>query len=156
MEKSYLHSAYQILVSTFVAFVLLFQTVISLGPIAGIEIGTQYWPLLNYAMYSRSFHEGDTVNVYRPIEVVTADGVATELTLDDLDLQLWHYRILGTDLENGNQDALDFLLAKVASGSAVTEIRIRSFPVVVTRAGPELHDSEILVRIGVLAGRFRK
>ena len=92
MDKSLLANIYKSIVSAFVAFVLVFQAVISLGPIVGLEVGTKYWPLLNYAMYSRSFQEGDTVNVYRPIEIVTEDGAVTELSLDMLDLQLWHYQ----------------------------------------------------------------
>ena len=155
MDKSLLANIYKSIVSAFVAFVLVFQAVISLGPIVGLEVGTKYWPLLNYAMYSRSFQEGDTVNVYRPIEIVTEDGAVTELSLDMLDLQLWHYRMLGRDLEDRRQDALDFLIEKTATASPLTEVRIKSFPVVVTRDGPELQESEILVRIFVESNRIR-
>lgn len=154
MDQNLKEKFYKSTVSIFVGFVLLFQALISLGPIVGVDIGTKYWPLLNYAMYSRSFQAGDTVNVYRPIEIVTADGQSRELSLEELDLQLWHYRMLGQDLERGNQDALDFLIGKVASPNMLNEIRIMSFPVVVTRAGPELKESEMLVQIFIEADRF--
>lgn len=140
---------YRALVSTFVGFVLVFQAIVSLGPIVGLEIGTRFWPIVNYAMYSRSFKEGDTVEVYRILEGVTVEGDRVDLSMETVGMHLWQYRDLARDLERGNPDALAFVRSFVPEGSALGEIRLKSFPVAVSRDGPVEKDSEVLMVISV-------
>ena len=145
MNKSIFEITYKIAVSVFVSFVLLFQAIISLGPVVGIEIGTRFWPILNYAMYSGSFREGDTVNVYKLLEGVTEDGTTIDISMDTLGMSLWHYRDLVRDLESGRDEAIQLVLNSVAPKSPLVEIRIKSFPMAVTRDGPREQPSEIQI-----------
>jgi hypothetical protein len=144
MNHAGLDRAYQVIVSAFVAFVLIFQAIISLGPIVGIEIGTRYWPLLNYAMYSRSFREGDTVNIYFLLDGVRQDGSIVEITMDTVGMHLWHYRNLVEDLREGRQEAIDHVLQSVPPGSPLIELRVKTFPVAVTRQGPREQESKVV------------
>jgi hypothetical protein len=153
MNNKIIKNIYTSIVSLFVAFVLVFQLVISIGPIFGVKIGTLYWPLVNYAMYSNAYHEGDTVNIYRLLEATTESGTVVDIPMDELGVNLWHYRILGRDLEDGLQEPLDFILQKMSFDSPLSEIRITSFPIAVTRDGPERRESEVLVRIPVSSNR---
>ncbi len=144
MNRLWLDRAYQFAVSAFVAFVLIFQAIISLGPIAGIEIGTRYWPLLNYAMYSRSFREGDTVNIYYLLDGVRQDGSIVEISMDTVGMHLWHYRKLVDDLRAGRPEAIDHVLRSVPPGIPLAEIRVKTFPVAVTRQGPREQASQVI------------
>ena len=141
--------AYRILVTVFVAFVLGFQSLISFGPIVGINIGTLYWPLLNYAMYSRSFKEGDFIDYYRLLEGVTDDGQTIPLPMESLGLHLWHYKDLVRDLERGRPEAFDHVYQSLPKGIRLSEIRVQSFPVAVTRDGPIEQESILLATIPV-------
>lgn len=141
--------AYRYLVTAFVAFVLGFQTLISFGPIVGINFGTLYWPLLNYAMYSRSFQEGDFVDYYRLLEGVTPDGTTVPIPMESLGLHLWHYHDLVRDLERGRPEAFAHLYKSLPEGTVLAELRVLSFPVAVTRAGPVEQGSLLLATIPV-------
>ena len=140
---------YRILVSSFVAFVLTFQAVISLGPIVGVEIGTLYWPLLNYAMYSRSYKEGDVIDYYRLLEGITEDGRTIPISMESLGLHLYHYRILIGDLERGRTDAFEYVHSSLPEDIRLTELRVRSLPVAVTREGPVEQEPMLLATIRV-------
>ncbi len=140
-------AAYRVLVSIFVGFVLILQMVVSLGPVFGLEIGTRFWPIVNYAMYSRSFEDGDTVEIYRILDGVTENGEKVELSMDVVGMHLWQYRDLGRDLENGNRDAIEFVATFVPAGQKLQEIRIMSFPIAVTRDGPIEQESQVLAII---------
>lgn len=144
-------TAYRILVSVFVAFVLAFQAIISFGPIVGVNVGTLYWPLVNYAMYSRSFQEGDFIDYYRLLEGVTGDGRTIAIPMESLGLHLWHYRTLVRDLEGGRKEAFEHVYRSLPPGTELTEIRVRSFPVIVTRDGPVEQGSKLLATIPVPA-----
>ena len=140
-------AGYRYLVSIFVGFVLVFQSVVSLGPIFGIEINARFWPIVNYAMYSRSFQEGDTVEIYRILEGVTENGEIVDLSMDVVGMRVWQYRDLGRDIEKGNRDAIEFVTNFAPEGHKLEEIRIKNFPVVVTRDGPREQPSQILAVI---------
>ena len=141
--------AYRYLVTGFVVFVLGFQAAISFGPIVGVNLGTLYWPLLNYAMYSRSFKEGDFVDYYRLLEGVTRDGDVVSIPMESTGLHLWHYQDLVRDLERGRIEAFEHAFRSLPEGTVLTEIRVRSFPVAVTRDGPVEKDSMLLATIPV-------
>jgi hypothetical protein len=100
-------------------------------------------------MYSRSFREGDTINVYQLLEGITADGDTIKITMDDLHLHLWQYRDLVRDLMAGRQEPMGFVLGKIASDSPIVEFHVLTFPVVVTRAGPRDKPSERIAIIPV-------
>ena len=150
MDKSIIQALYRVAVSGFVLFVLVFQFVVSMGPIVGIQIGTKFWPIVTYAMYSRSFREGDTVNIYKLLEGVSEDGAITKISMDDLNLHLWHYRNLIRDLENGRAEAIDFVRKSIATSSPLVELRIKNFPVQVTRDGPLEQPSQVLSTVSML------
>lgn len=141
--------AYRYLVTGFVVFVLGFQALISFGPIVGLNLGTLYWPLLNYAMYSRSFKEGDFVDYYRLLEGVTPEGDVVAIPMESTGLHLWHYQDLVRDLERGRVEAFEHIYRSLPDGILLTEIRVRSFPVAVTRDGPVEKESILLATIPV-------
>ncbi len=144
-------SFYRAIVSAFIGISLVFQAIIALGPIGGLNIGTKFWPFVNYAMYSRSFKEGDFVDYYRLLEGITRSGERIEIPMESLGLHLWHYRDLVRDLERQRPEALDLVLASLPPGIELVEIEVKSFPVAVTRSGPVEQGSIVLDRIPVPA-----
>lgn len=151
-QRAVARKSYRIAVSAFVGFVLAFQAVISFGPIVGVNLGTGYWPLLNYAMYSQSFQEGDFIDYYRLLEGVTETGEVVPIPMESLNLHLWHYRALVGDLERGRPEAFAVIFESLPEGVQLREIRVKSFPVAVTRDGPVDQDSILLATIAVPGG----
>lgn len=140
---------YRIVVSAFVGFVLIFQALIAFGPIVGVNLGVKFWPLVNYAMYSRSFQEGDFIDYYRLLEGVDESGEVVPIPMESLGLHLWHYRDLVRDLERGRRDAFIVVLDSLPDSTELREIRVKSFPVAVTRSGPVEQGSILLATIPV-------
>lgn len=151
MTSPILQSAYRVAVSAFILFVLVFQFIVSMGPVVGIKLGTNFWPIVTYAMYSKSFREGDTVNIYKLLEGVSEDGSTIEISMDDLHLHLWHYRNLIRDLENGSAEAKKFVLDSVVTDSPLIKVRIKNFPVQVSRDGPVEQPSKVLSTVSLIS-----
>ncbi|HNP35096.1 MAG TPA: hypothetical protein PKK10_04530 [Woeseiaceae bacterium] len=145
---------YQGIISLFVGSVLLLQAIISIAPVFGGTSGSRYWPILGYAMYSRSYSEGDFVDIYRLLEGVAEDGTIIPIPKESLGLHLWHYRNLVRDLQQGRKGAFEHLFSKLPPGTDIVEIRVKSFPVAVTRDGPVEKDSVVLATFPV-PNRFR-
>jgi hypothetical protein len=100
-------------------------------------------------MYSRSFQEGDFVDIYRLLEGVTQEGEVVPIAKESLGLHLWHYRNLVKDLERRRPEAFEHLQRSLPDGIRLREIRVLSFPVAVTRAGPIEQDSIVLATIPI-------
>ena len=150
MNRPTIDAAYRVAASGFVLFVLVFQFVVSMGPVVGIQIGTNFWPILTYAMYSKSFREGDTVNIYKLLEGISEDGSTIDITMDELHMHLWHYRNLIRDLENDVADAKQFVADSIETQSPLVELRIKNYPIKVTREGAVEQPSEILAIVSLV------
>lgn len=141
--SSALHSLYRIAISVFVTAVLVGQSIVTFAPIFGESFGMRFWPIISYAMYTRAHFEGDTVEVYELLEGTLRDGSIVEIPMESLGLGIWYYRNLVKGLKKEDPVAIDMLIDRYRWGDELTEIRIKSYPLMVTRNGPAEKPSEI-------------
>jgi hypothetical protein len=147
-----LHRLFTTGVSLFILAVLLGQAYASFGPMFGVGTGFRFWPIVSYAMYSRAHYDGETVDVYDLLEGTLSDGTVVEISRDSLGLSFWFYRHLVADLKKDDPVAVQLLIDNFRSGNELVEVRVMSYPIMVTRTGPMEKPSEVLHRI-TLDGR---
>ena len=138
-------------VSCFIAAVLLLQAWASFGPLVGGGSGFRFWPIVSYAMYTRAHYDGETVDVQELLEGTLSDGSIVDITMDSLSLNIWFYRNLVRDLKKNDPAAIALLVNRYRNGQELVEVRVKSYPLMVTRNGPAKKPSEVLHRLKVPA-----
>lgn len=140
---------YEIFISGFIIVMLSMQAAKSTGLLKAMGIGRDrhLWPILSYHMYSRVRLEGDYVEAYDLVQGVRSDGSIVDISKEDLKLGLWHFRHMIRGLKDQDPGAIQLLTSRFASSKDLKEVRILSFPVMVTRDGPADKPSEILALI---------
>lgn len=144
-----LHKLYKAGVSFFILAVLLGQAYASFGPILSMGTGFRFWPVVSYAMYSRAHYDGETVDVHDLLEGTLSDGSVVEIPRDSLGLSFWFYRNLVRDIKKDDPVAVQLLVDKFRWGDELVEVRVKSYPLMVTRTGPMEKPSEVLHRVAV-------
>jgi hypothetical protein len=139
-----LNRAYVVSASCFIAAVLLGQAYVTFSPVLGSNAGFRFWPIVTYAMYSRAHYEGETVEVYDLLEGTLNDGTVVEIPMDSLGLSIWYYRNMLKGLRNQDPVAIKLLTSRFRWGDDLAEVRIKSYPLMVTRDGPAEKPSELL------------
>jgi hypothetical protein len=135
---------YEIFISVFVAVLLLAQAATLGDRYFGTKFGgRKYWPIISYLMYDDPHFEGETIKAYYPLEGVLIDGQVVAIGQDDLGLDFWNYMHLGEALSQNKPEALKLLLHLYKKGH-LTEVRVKTLPVMVTRQGPAYKASEIV------------
>jgi len=127
--------AYRFFASGVIVTMLLLQGNVITFMAAGNPIGTWYWPIMDYPMYSGAHQEGDYMKVSFPLEVVTEDGVVTKITADDVGLNFWKFLYIGTGISKSSQKSADLLVSLLPNGDRITEIRVYSSPFIITKKG---------------------
>jgi hypothetical protein len=140
---------YETLTSLFAAGILLAQAGVVIGAVvgdAGIS-GKKFWPIVSYHMYSESRFEGETIEVHDLLNVVRADGTLVPVTKEELKLNLWDYRHLSKGLKRGDEIAVRIFQQRYPVWSDFEEIRVLSYPLMITRDGPAKKPSEVLASV---------
>lgn len=103
--------------------------------VGGNAVGTWFWPIIDYPMYSGAHQEGDYIKQSIPIEVVTENGAVTKVTANDVGLNFWKFLYIGTGILKSSQKSADLLVSLLPYGDVVTEIRAYSSPYIITKNG---------------------
>ena len=139
---------YETFVSGFIVLAFLAQLfAIAATPLKTGLGGKKLWPFLSYHMYSEVRHENQTVEVYDLLEGVRKDGSTTVINKEDLGLNLWDWRFLMSGLTQEKDASIHVFLNRYKYPNDLTEIRVLSYPVKVTREGPVEIPSQVLARI---------
>jgi hypothetical protein len=137
-------SGYEIAISLFVAAVLLAQAATLGDRYFGTKFGgRKFWPIISYLMYDDPHYERETIKAYYPLEGVLQDGRVVAISQDDLGLDFWNYMHLGDDLAQNKPAALK-LLTRLYKKDRLTEVRVRTLPVMVTRQGQAFKASVVV------------
>jgi hypothetical protein len=142
--------AYEVVVSVFIAAVLLAQAATLGDRYLGTKIGgRRFWPILSYMMYDDPHYAGETIKAYYPLEGVLKDGRVVEITREDLGLDFWNYLHLGDSLAQNQPAALNLLVTLYKKSNQLVELRVKTLPVMVTRQGQAYKAPEILRTIPI-------
>jgi hypothetical protein len=128
--------AYEVFVSLFIAGVLFLQAATLTDHYTGASLGgRKLWPILSYLMYDDPHYEGETIQAYYPLEGTLRDGTVVEINKEDLGLSFWNYLHLGDDLAKNRASAVNMLLRLYKKSSQLTEVRVKTLPLMITRTG---------------------
>ena len=115
----------------------------------GKPMGTWYWPIIDYPMYSAARYEGERINAYYNIDVVLKDGSLIAVTADDVGLNFWKFLYIGDGIKRSRKQSAELLIALHPDGENITEIRVYGLPYVLGKDGmyeaePKLLNSIVL------------
>lgn len=148
-------TVYKVLVSTFLVGVLSIQAATIVTKHTPKRIGAdRHWPFVDYPMYTKSYQEGDAINVKFPLRVVLADGTTDTVTERELGLGHWDFHILVTRMKNGNEMARRQFLDMYDRPDEVRAVQVLTYPLIITREGPQEAESEILAAYDVAQQRY--
>lgn len=140
---------YRTIVSAFVAVVLFAQAAtILVTATRGGYLRDRLFPVLEYPMYAPAHYEGERVTASWLLEGVYRDGLTIDITDDMLKIDIfdWVHTVEGTIAGNPNTTAtlLTLIRERVPNAAQLTELRIKNYPVRVTRNGPQAIPSEVV------------
>ena len=140
---------YRALVSTFVAFVLAAQiATIPVTATHGTYLRDRGFPVLEYPMYAPAHYEGERVIASWLIEGVLENGQSISITKEMLQVDIFDFvRIVEgvlADNENSTQALWALIRSHVPEANQIREIRIKNYPLRVTRDGPVPDPSEVV------------
>ena len=140
---------YRTIVSAFVAVVLFAQAAtILVTATRGGYLRDRLFPVLEYPMYAPAHYEGERVTASWLLEGVYRDGLTIEITDDMLKIDIfdWVHTLEGTLDGNPNTTATLVTLIRehVPNAAQLSELRIKNYPVRLTRNGPQKIPSEVV------------
>jgi hypothetical protein len=140
---------YRTIVSAFVAVLLFAQAATILVTASrGGYLRDRLFPVLEYPMYAPAHYEGERVTASWLLEGVYRDGLTIDITDDMLKIDIfdWVHTLEGTLAGNPNTTAtlVTLIRERVPNAAQLSELRIKNYPVRVTRNGPEKIPSEVV------------
>jgi hypothetical protein len=158
MEPSRQAALYRIGVSVFVAVVLAAQAAtFPITAIHGSFLRSKLFPILEYPMYAVAHYEGERVTASWLIEGVFDDGKTINISKEQLGVDIFDLaNLMGPVLQRqpaGTRTLLGLVQERVPEADRLQELRIKSYPMQVTRDGPKALPSEVLVTIPVGPGK---
>lgn len=135
--------------SSFLVSILLLQGSTIVFMAFGKPLGTWFWPIIDYPMYSVSHVEGDYINVYFTLEVEMIDGTVSKVTADDVGLNFWKFHYIGAGISKSVKASADLLVALHPKSESITEIRVYSSPFIITKSGKGLAPPKLLNKIAI-------
>ncbi len=148
-------TAYKLMVSAFLFGVLSIQATTIVSKHTPKRIGAdRHWPFVDYPMYTKSYQDGDAINVKFPLRVILADGTMDTVTEQDLGLGHWDFHILVTRMKNGNEAARQQFLDMYDRAGAARTVQVLTYPLIITRNGPQESESEVIVAYDIPQQRY--
>jgi len=140
---------YRTIVSAFVAVVLLAQAAtVFVTATRGTYLRDRLFPVLEYPMYAPAHYEGERVIASWLLEGVYGDGLKIDIPKEMLKIDIFDFvhTVEGTINGNPNTTATLVTLVRehVPNAAQLTEIRIKNYPVRLTRNGPQPMPSEVV------------
>lgn len=158
MESSRLNSLYRVGVSVFVGAVLAAQA--ATLPITAMHAGflrSKLFPIIEYPMYAPAHYEGERVTASWLIEGVLSDGRAINVSKEQLGVDIFDFANIMQPVLQHDPSATQSLVAmvreRVPGAERFDELRIKSYPMQVTRDGPKPLPSEVIVTIPIGPGQ---
>lgn len=144
---------YRLAISLFCAIVLGLQGATIVATLIDKPVWSWYWPIIDYPMYHKPHVAGDHVNATFLLEATLRDGSNVNITRDDLGLNIWNFLGLTRRLAKGDAQALKQLQLLHPKGDLLSEVRVRTQPIIVTKEGMREQSPVLLNRISVEAER---
>jgi hypothetical protein len=149
---------YRALVSTFILLTLGAQTAtFGVTLVSPGWLTSKLYPIIEYPMYAQAHYDGERVTGRWLLRGVLANGELIDITEQSLRVSLWDFILLtdpvavGLPNEPKTLGAIRKLIAVVKAreprASEIKLLRIDSYPMKVTRHGPEKIPSETVATI---------
>lgn len=154
MNRENLERGYRVAVSIFVFAILAAQAATLPVTASGRTIiRSKLFPILEYPMYAIAHYEGDRVTGTWILEGVYPDGRTLNITQENLRLSTWDFiRVVQHAVRKlpGSQDRLVGLIrSRLPDGRIIREVRIKNYPIKVTRHGPQPMPSEVVMKVSI-------
>lgn len=152
MDNSRTQTSYRIGVSIFVTAVLGAQAATLLVTAQHASfLRSKMFPILEYPMYAPAHYEGERVTASWLLEGELADGKTVAIPREQLQVDIFDYvNIVQSTLQHDRAatDVLTGLVRDHVPGAGLLhELRIKNYPVQLTRDGPRRISSEIVMTI---------
>jgi hypothetical protein len=140
---------YRTIVSAFVVVVLFAQAAtILVTATRGGYLRDRLFPVLEYPMYAPAHYEGERVVASWLLEGVYSDGQKIDISKDLLKIDIFDFvhTVEGTLNGDPNTTAtfVTLIRERVPNAARLSEIRIKNYPVRLTRNGPAPMPSEVV------------
>jgi hypothetical protein len=117
----------------------------------GTYLRSRAYPILEYPMYAPAHFEGERVSASWLLEGVLGDGKTIDISADQLHVDVFDFvNIVQSALSgsaNGRNTLRELVLGHVPGADQLKEIRIKNYPMKVTRDGPQPLPSEVVMII---------
>jgi hypothetical protein len=122
----------------------------------GTFLRNRLYPIIEYPMYAVAHYENERVDASWLLEAVDQDGRTFEISYDQLHVDIFDWVNIMQAVLHGsgtNLDALRELVRKHIPGAGqFVELRIKSYPLQVTRGGPRSLPSQLLMTVSMQPG----
>jgi hypothetical protein len=152
METSGRAALYRFGVSAFVGLALLAQAAtIPITAMHASFLRSKMFPILEYPMYAVAHYENERVTASWLIEGVLDDGKIINISKEQLGVDIFDFaNIISPVLRhepNADRALMDMVKTRVPGGDRMQEVRIKSYPMQITRDGPKPMPSEVVMTI---------
>lgn len=152
MANSSAHICYRTAISVFVTAVLGAQAATLLVTAQHASfLRSKLFPILEYPMYAPAHYEGERVTASWLLEGVLADGKTVVIPREQLQVDIFDFvNIVQSTLQHdpAATGVLTGLVREHVPGAGlIRELRIKNYPVQLTRNGPKPMSSEIVMTV---------
>jgi len=142
---------YTFIATTFIVGVLGIQSLTIVTPILPIKfIGAdRHWPVVTYPMYTKSYVEGDYINVKLILTIKNKAGEEIEITENQLGLTHWDFYTLVSKISRNSPNALDTFLEIYEDSDEADFVYVKTYPLRITKEGPIPAESKVLAEFRV-------
>ena len=123
---------WRIFISLFIGVVLALQlTVIIFG------IGARLYPFVTYGMYTRVHEDGEYLDIEYRIFAQLDSGTEIQIRPEDVGMNFWKLHRFANRILNGEDAEAQQLMSlyESRSGASVAQIRVATYPAIITRYG---------------------
>jgi hypothetical protein len=152
MDQAKWAASYRIAVSVFVTALLAAQAAtLSVTALHGSFLRSKLYPILEYPMYAPAHYNGERVTASWLIEGVLADGKTVSITDDQLHVDIFDFiNIVQSALRGDPREIAalrELVRDRIPGADRIQELRIKNFPLQVTRDGAKPLPSDVVMTI---------
>ncbi|HSY04839.1 MAG TPA: hypothetical protein VK803_02765 [Steroidobacteraceae bacterium] len=154
MDQAKTAAWYRTGVTIFVAAMLLAQA--ATLPVTATHstfLRDRAYPILEYPMYAPAHYEGERVTASWLLEGVLADGRTISISTEQLHVDIFEFVNIVQAGLHGNATALgtlrELIRAHVPAAEQIRQLRIKNYPIKVTRDGPQSLPAEVVMTIAL-------
>jgi hypothetical protein len=154
MDQAKFTAAHRTAVSVFVAAVLCAQAAtIPVTAMRGTFLRSKLYPILEYPMYAAAHYDGERVTASWLLEGVLPDGGTVSISNDQLHVDVFEFINIVQSTLRGNPGGIgtlrELIRNRVPGADRLRELRIKNYPVKVTRDGPKPLPSEVVMTLAL-------